>query len=223
MDNLLSKLLETYSLSGSEVLITKLIRENLPKNLLDVMEDKMGNLIVKIGEGNRKVMICTHMDEKGLIISYINKDGKIRVEKIGDYKNESVQNSIVLFKNGIKGKLINANNELIIDSGMNSREEVLNSGIREGDMAAIVNDTMELKLKILSSNISDKVGIYTLINIIEQLKEVNEEVYFVFSTEGQLGGRGARAAAYSINPDYCIVVNSINSTDGIDEEKKYFE
>ncbi|MDF2804057.1 MAG: putative hydrolase [Anaerocolumna sp.] len=213
MDKLLNELLETLSLSGSEEYIIKLIRKNLPESVVNINEDKMGNLIVKLGQGSKKIMICTHVDEKGFIVSYIEKDGKVRVEKIGDYNNESVQNSIVSFNNGIKGKLINSSNELIVDLGMSSRDEVLNSGIREGYVAGIVGDSIDLKTKILSSNISDKAGIYILIKIIEQVKELNGEVSFVFSTQGQLGGRGARAAAYSIDPDYCIVVNSIDSED----------
>lgn len=215
MDKLLDKLLKTLSLSGSEEFIMKLIRENLPEGILNINEDKMGNLIVKVGQGSKNVMICTHVDEKGFIVSYIEKDGKARVEKIGDFKNESVQNSIISFNNGIKGKLINnGTNELIIDFGMSSRDEVLNTGIREGYVGGLISNIIDLKTKILSSNISDKVGIFILIKIIEQLKEVNGEIYFVFSTQGQLGGRGARAAAYNINPDYCIVVNSIDSGDG---------
>lgn len=213
MDKLLNELLDTLSLSGSEEYIIKLIRKNLPESVVHINEDKMGNLIVKVGQGNKKIMICTHTDEKGLIVSYIEKDGKVRVEKIGDFNNESVQNSIVSFNNGVKGKLISSNNELIIDLGMSSRDEVLSSGIREGYVAGIIGGIVDLKTKILSSSISDKVGIYILVKIIEQVKELHGEINFVFSTQGQLGGRGARAAAYNIDPDYCIVVNAINSNE----------
>lgn len=213
MDKLLNELLNTLSLSGSEEYIIKLIRKNIPESVVNINEDKMGNLIVKVGQGEKKIMICTHTDEKGLIVSYIEKDGKARAEKIGDFSSESVQNSIVLFNNGVKGKLISNNNELIIDLGMNSRDEVLRSGIREGYVAGIIGNTVDLKTKIFSCNISDKVGIYILIKIIEQIKELDGEINFVFSTQGQLGGRGARAAAYSIDPDYCIVINAINSDD----------
>ncbi|QAT38846.1 M42 family peptidase [Clostridium sp. JN-9] len=220
MDKLFNELLDTLSLSGSEEYIIKLIKKNLPENVVNINEDKMGNLIVKVGQGDKKIMICTHTDEKGLIASYIEKDGKVRVEKIGDFNNESVQNSIVSFNNGIKGKLISSNNELLIDLGMNSRDEVLKSGIREGYVAGITGSIVDLKTKILGSNISDKAGIYILLKTIEQVKELHREINFVFSTQGQLGGRGARAAAYSIDPDYCIVVNAINSNDkGISIDK----
>lgn len=167
----------------------------------------LGNLIVKVGEGKEKIMLCSHMDSIGLLVSFIEENGLIRVEKTGDFNYEDVSHSIIKFKNGTIGKLILKDKELYIDIGLKKREEVLKV-VEEGDQACFFGELMEMGNKnLIAPNLDNRVGCYILITLLKRVKNLNKEVYFLFSTQEELGARGARAAAYSINPDYCIVVD----------------
>ena len=84
MKELLKKLSETYGPSGREDEIARVIREEIQDYVDEVFLDKMGNLFaVKKGTGT-KVMVAAHMDEIGVIITYIDKSGFLRFSNIGE-------------------------------------------------------------------------------------------------------------------------------------------
>lgn len=207
MDKLLGKLIDSFSVSGSEEEVKKVIKEELEAAQSDVIEDKMGNLIASAGEGDKKIMICAHMDSIGFIVSYIEDNGLIRVEKIGCFENEYAINSFVRFKNGAIGRLCNSGKQLFIDIGLDNKVKSSDK-VKVGDTACLVGPYIKVgKRNVISPMLDNKVGCYILIKLIRDSIDIkNKKVYFVFSTEEELCGRGARAAAYSINPDYCIVL-----------------
>lgn len=219
MDNLLKKLLSAFGVSGSEEDVRSIIKKELTNTECDVNEDKAGNLIVKLAarananenEVAEKWMFCAHMDQVGLIATYVEDDGFIRVGKVGDIKvSESVSN-FVKFKNGVRGKIgASVKNpdikDLFIDLGMDNREMVLKS-IKEGYTACLQGYNYEHKDILISPALDDRIGCYILLQMIKNITHSNKELYFVFSAEGELAGRGARAAAFSIQPDLCLVVD----------------
>lgn len=211
MDNMLSRLLSSFGVSGHENEVRKTIIEELKDIECDIKEDKMGNLIVKIGEGKEKMMLCAHMDELGLIATFIEDNGFIRVGSIGDFNTAEVVHNLVTFENGVVGKVgaVKSNPEigdLFIDIGVKTREEALTK-VKEGYVASFLGDAVEIDDKIISPGLDNRVGCYVLLRFIKEVKETNKELYFVFSSQAELGGRGARAASYAIAPDYCIVVD----------------
>lgn len=207
MDKLLGKLIDSFSVSGDEEQAKNVIKEELETTQCDITEDKMGNLIASVGEGDKKIMICAHMDSIGFIVSYIEDNGLIRVEKIGCFENDYAVNSFVRFKNGTIGRLCNSGKQLFIDIGLDNKIKS-SEKVKVGDTACLVGPYIKVgKGNIISPLLDNKVGCYILIKLIRDSIDIKDKkVYFVFSTEEELGGRGARAAAYNINPDYCIVL-----------------
>lgn len=219
MDIMLEKLIHAFGVSGHEEEVRQVITEELKDVDCDIKEDTMGNLIVKMGQGLEKVMICAHMDEIGLIATYIEENGFVRVSNIGGIHPSEIVHNFVIFKNGNMGKVGAAKSEpkvedLFIDLGTSSRIETLKK-VQEGDVAALISDGMEVEDKIMCPSLDDRIGCYTLLRIIKEIKNINKEVYFVFSTQEEVGGRGARAAAYAIEPDYCIVLDTQGTGDYI--------
>jgi tetrahedral aminopeptidase len=211
MDNMLSRLLSSFGVSGHEDEVRKAIIDELKDVKCDIKEDKMGNLIVKVGEGSEKFMLCAHMDEIGVIATFIEDNGFIRVGSIGDFNTADVVHNLITFENGTLGKVAAAKTnaeigDLFIDIGASSGEETLKK-VREGHVACFLGETVELGNNIISPRLDNRVGCYILLKLIKELKETNKELYFVFSSQAELGGRGARAASFSIEPDYCIVVD----------------
>lgn len=82
MDKLLLKLINSFGISGKEDEIRNVIRETLNEVDCDVHEDSIGNILVKIGVGKTKVMICSNMDSVGFIVNDIEEDGMIKVNNI---------------------------------------------------------------------------------------------------------------------------------------------
>ena len=211
MDCLLNKLVTAYGVSGREEAVRQVIREELLEVNCHIREDKMGNIIVKLGAGEEKIMFCAHMDQIGVIVTYIENSGIVRVGSVGDFKLVDMIHNFVEFSNGTVGKLCASKEnptieDMYIDLGLNSREEVLKL-VKEGDTARFIMAYNTLGGKEIGPNFDDRIGCYVLLRMIKEFKESSKEVYFVFSTQKELGGRGARAAAYAIEPDYCIVVD----------------
>lgn len=211
MDIMLEKLLTSFGVSGHEKEVRKAIIDELKDCKCDIREDKLGNLIVRIGNGQQKIMLCAHMDQIGVIATYVEDNGFIRVGSLGDFNCSDVVHNFVRFENGIIGKVAASKEnpeigDLFIDIGKASRDEVIKL-VHEGEVACFIGHAAAIDNRVVSPGLDNRVGCYILLRIIKEIKELNSEVYFVFSTQAELGGRGARAASFSIEPDYCYVVD----------------
>lgn len=216
MDKLLKDIIETFGVSGHENSISKLIRQEIKKLGCEICEDKLGNIIAKKGSGNNKIMVSANMDTKGLIVYYVEDDGRIRIHNLGEFDASSVLNRTVSFESGIVGEIKSEAKEkhefrdLYVDLGFKSRKETLQY-VKEGDAAAFEGNTYEQGDNIVGPNISNRINCYMLLKVLEKLKVPDDkEIYFVFSVQGQLEARGARAAAFDIKPDYFIALNTEN-------------
>lgn len=210
MDIMLEKLINAFRVSGYEGDMKNIIKDELKEVDCDINEDKMGNLIVKMGKGSEKLMISANMDQAGLMATYIDDKGFVRVSNIGEINPSHILHRLVVFESGIVGKVASSKEkpnmeDLFIDFGLSGKEEILEK-VKEGDAACILASGFEVEDKIISPGLNNRIGCYTLLRAIKGVKELNKEFYFVFTVQGELGGRGARAAAYSIDPDYSIVL-----------------
>lgn len=211
MDRLLEKLLAAFGVSGHESEIREVIKEELKEVNCHLSEDKMGNLIVKVGAGDTKLMFCAHMDQLGLIATYIEDNGFVRVGSIGDFQCSEVVHNYVRFENGTMGKVgaVKDNPEigdLFVDIGAGTRDEALKK-IKEGAVACFIGNFVEIGNRIVGAGLDNRIGCYILLKLIKGAVHADKELHFVFSSQAELGGRGARAAAFSIEPDYCVVVD----------------
>jgi endoglucanase len=159
------------------------------------------------------------MDEIGLIITYIEDNGFIRVGSIGDFNCSDVVHNLVKFENGVIGKVAASKSnpeitDLFVDIGAKNREEALKK-VEEGDVACFLGDAVELEGSVVSPGLDNRIGCYILLRVIKEIKNKSKELYFVFSSQAELGGRGARAASFAVEPDYCVVVDLENSGDTI--------
>lgn len=221
MDKTFDKLINAYGVSGNEEYVRNIIKEELKGTDCILKEDKAGNLIVKIGQGKEKMMFCSHMDQIGLIATYVEDNGFIRVSEVGDFKPQDMANDFVRFKNGTVGKFGIFKDEMFVDIGIKDKRKVLER-VKEGNTACFAGPYLETENNIvIGPALDNRTGCYILIRVIKEIaseKNCNEELYFVFSSEEELGGRGSRAAAYEINPDFCIVLDAESAGDTIGGE-----
>lgn len=187
----------------------------------EVYRDVLGNLICHRRGGGAKVMFTAHMDSMGLIVSHIEEEGYLRVGALGGVTPANALCAPVRFQNGTAG-VIAANedadrgklklDELYVDIGAASAKEA-GALVRVGDAA--VYDT-RLRLagdRIISPYLDDRLGCAVLLLAMEQLGRTDNDLWFVFTVQEELGLRGAVTAAYAVAPDYGIAVDVTGSGD----------
>lgn len=202
------------------------------KGKCDYRIDALGNLIAfKKGkkEPKNKVMLDAHMDEVGIIATYINSDGTIKFGTVGGIDTKVILGRQFIFENGAVGvagvkpvHLLSADertkipdaDSLCIDIGASSKEEA-EKRVKIGETAVFVSDFTSFgNNKIKGKALDDRIGCAILIDLINS--ELTYDCWFSFSVQEEIGLRGATASAYGIAPDYAIVLETTTAADIID-------
>ena len=222
----LKKLCLTSSVSGREGKIREEIKAIITPFVDSVETDALGNLIaLKKGKGDKKIMLCAHMDEIGFIVNFIEDNGMIRVGTLGGIRLAAASFTMLVSDKGIKGALC-ANSDaqpadyksdvMYIDIGAKTRKEA-ERYVSIGDTFVCEPSLSKLcGSRICGRPLDDRVGCLALLEIAERLSsvELNASVYFVFSVQEELGCRGSKPATFAIAPDIalCFDVTSTGDT-----------
>jgi endoglucanase len=221
----LEQLSNACGVTGREDEVRKLLKTMLKPYADEVKEDKMGNVIgIKKGKKKApKVMLAAHMDEIGLIVKNITKDGFLQFAKLGGIADRILIAQRVLVhtrkgkKPGIIGskpphimkdeerkKVISADN-LFIDVGATNKKDAQKMGIKVGDVVSF--DTKFVKINkdlVVGKAFDDRVGCCLLVEVMKQLKNVDCTVYAVGTVQEEVGLRGATVSAFQIYPDLAL-------------------
>ena len=215
---LFKQMVETLSVSGNEEALAQLIEREVAPYADEVTRDVMGNLIVhkKGKEGAKKMMLSAHMDEIGVMVTHAEETGYLRFAPVGGLRPVYLIGQPIIFKNGVRGVVMYETklelrevklDNLYLDIGAQTREEAL-SMMSIGDVAAPAGTVFACGAnRWAGKSLDDKIACYVLIRAIQQLKETAYDTYFVFSTQEELGLRGATTAAYTIDPDYAVALD----------------
>ena len=229
MKDLLKKLSEAPGVSGNESRIKRIIINEVKDFVDEIKEDSMGNLItIKKGKKNFNIMVAAHMDEIGFMVKHIDDKGFISFETIGGFDPKSLgsqrvrihsSNGDILGVIGLKPPHITSQDEkdkalkledLKIDIGLNSKEEVESLGIKPGDSITRDISFAELgKENIVScKSFDNRAGCAVLIEIIKKIKNPDFTLYGVFTTQEEVGLRGAKTAAYGLDINFALIIDS---------------
>jgi len=224
---ILQQLSDARGVSGHENDIRKVIYA-LAKPLADECRvDALGNLIcLKRGSDasdGRKVMLAAHMDEIGLMVVGFNGDGTLQFEKVGGIDDRVLLAKRVLLGDkqvpGVigfppihlipRGQRSQAPDyeKMAIDIGANSAEEA-KKRVDLGDYVSFDTHFEQLTsdgLRMAKGKaFDDRAGCAVLLSLLEG--DYPFDLYAVFTTQEEVGLRGARVAAYSVAPDLAIVL-----------------
>ncbi len=213
MKNLIKRLTETFGPSGSEGPIRETIRKEVEPFVDEIKVDALGNLICfKKGSGGKKVLLDAHMDEIGLMVTHIDENGFLRFGSIGGVNPAVSLGQRVYFENGTFGVIGCERiedpkdlrlNKLYIDIGAGSREEA-SEKVKVGHSAAFFQPAIDLGNRMVAKAMDDRIGCVVIIEALKGLSATNHDIYAVFATQEEVGLRGARVAAFGINPDVGI-------------------
>lgn len=225
MDDLLKKLIEAAGVSGYENEVAAIMAEQLKKSCDEVIVDDFGNVIAKKGKGAKKIMLAAHMDEIGLVVKHITKEGYINFIKIGGIDDRILpgQRVIIKSKNADIRGIIGAKpphlqkeeekkqplkyEDMFIDIGAKCKEEV------EKKLSIADSVIFEPNFGRLNDNlcygkaIDDRVGCFALLKIMENL-QVDAQVYAVATAQEEVGLKGAKTASFKISPDFAIAIDT---------------
>lgn len=238
MLEMIKELCALPGISGRESAVREYIIEKI-KSYAEYSVDPLGNLIVfKKGKNpaKNKVMLDAHMDEVGFIITAITAEGFLRFTKVGGIDTRVMIGRTVKVGdkavNGVIGikpvhlveKSAEADipkaDDLYIDIGAKSKEEAAEY-IRLGDSAWFAGDFVQFGNGFVKSKaLDDRAGCAILIEMIRS--ELEYDAWFSFSVQEEIGTRGAQASAFTIAPDYAIVVETTTAADisGVKDEKR---
>ncbi len=227
MLNLLTTLSKIDGVSGCEDAVRDYIRHEAEPYADSILEDCMGNLLVyRKGRrySGRTLMLAAHMDEVGLIVTSVTKEGFLRFGTSGGIEPKVLLGTRVRIGQtkgviGVRATHLNTREEekklpevrqMYIDIGAGSEEEALKL-VTPGDFAAFDTEPVLYGHMLKAKAIDDRVGCAVLLKILQEGPAV--DTWFAFTVQEEQGLRGAAAAAFRIRPDVAIVVEGTTACD----------
>jgi len=229
-EQLLKEITEASGISGYEGAAREVLRRALSGLAAGIEQDRLGSLIARLpGTAERpRVMLAGHLDEVGFIVRYITDGGFIRFQPIGGWWTQvllaqqvviqTAKGPVVgmigakpphLLKEEERNKVVEMDT-MYIDVGATSRQQVEELGIRIGD--AIVPRTSFTVLAggktYLAKAWDDRVGCALIVEVFRALagQPHPNTLYGVGTVQEEVGLRGARTSAFSVDPDVGLVL-----------------
>jgi len=219
--DLLKKLTSAVGVSGAEENINEVLC-NILKDYGEVSVDCMNNVYCTFGKGYH-FLLDAHLDEIGMIVKAISNDGFLKIEKCGGIDARMLLGYEVsvwgkkelkgvistlpphLLKEGDEDKAPKTD-DISIDIGLSKTEaEKL---VSPGDRVTFKrNFTKLLGNQLSSSVLDDRCGVASIILALDLLKDVKAKITVMFSSQEEVGGRGAAVGAFAKNVDEAIAVD----------------
>lgn len=225
---LLKELTNLDAIASNEREVRQYLLNSLSRYSNNIMFDKLGSVIFKIGDKGPKLMVCAHMDEVGYIIKNIEDNGKILLKEIGNVRKEAKENVRCRITTSKGEKIIGIvetceSSNIYIDIGLNNKEDILKLGIEIGNMVCFDTHAKQISNEyIIAKSLDNRVGCYILAEIMKKIydKELNCTVYFAFTSSEEVGIRGAKTSSYLIDPDYSFVIDVVSPKNSYDYTSK---
>ncbi|MDI6401789.1 M42 family metallopeptidase [Balneolaceae bacterium ANBcel3] len=238
---LLQRIIETPGVSGFETEIRDIIKSECEPFTDRISTDAMGNLMVSMGSGKVRAMIAAHMDEIGLISTYVDDQGFIRFHTLGgfDLKTLFTQRVRVLGKETLPG-VIGAKpthvlkpeekkkapeiDDLFIDVGLPA--EKVKALVPTGTPIVRDRDCIKMGDFVTGKSLDNRLSVYTLIEVLKRVQLPDEvSLHAVFTVQEEVGLRGVRVAAEKIKPHIGLAmdITVANDIPGVPAQKKITE
>ena len=220
--DVLEMLVETPGPSGSEHLIRSKIEAEIRDYVDEIYTDALGSLIAKKGTkkaGGKRVMVSSHVDEIGLMVTHVDDNGFARFITIGGVSPFTCIGGRVLFMNGTQGVIgmerLDKDEQpslekLFIDTGATTKAD---SKVGVGDVCGFERPFINLGKRLVAKSMDDRAAVAVAIEALKSVKKTPNEIYFVFSVQEEVGLRGATTAAYGVDPEVGIAVDVTRTGD----------
>lgn len=231
----LAELSNLRGVSGAEAEVSSYLADRLEEGRFEVRVDSIGNLLVRKGrKKGKKLMLSAHMDEVGLMIMDFEKNGLLRFRAVGGIDSRILvakrlrvgihalpgvigSKPIHLQKKGEQDKPFREDS-LYIDCGFKNHEEAAGY-LKVGEYA-----TFDVKCAAISKNafrgkaFDNRAGCLVLLSLLLEKNSLSFDA--AFTVQEEVGTRGAQIAAYTMEPDRALVVESTAAADTPETEQE---
>jgi len=241
---LLKNLCETPGVPGNEERVRELILGEVEALFDEVRVDAMGSLhCVRNGKGTdpERIMLLCHMDEIGFLVSHISDKGFLYLQPVGGFDPRNLFSRRVLvctddgelkavmnpagrpvhIASAADKKRIPEPHEFYVDTGLG---EAAKDRVKVGDMVVMDEPFLEMGEKLVSKALDNRVACWLGIEAVRGLgkAKTKAEIHVVFTTQEEVGLRGARTASYAVKPDIGIGIDTTLSCDtpGVPEQDR---
>lgn len=219
---MLKELCELNGTSGNE----DAVREYIIKNIgnAEYKVDNLGSVIVKVGSNDRRISINAHTDEVGFIVTGITAEGYLRFSTVGGIDPRVCLDRSVVTEKGIKGvigdkafHLLSPDertkcpkfDELLIDIGAENEEQA-KAAVSLGDFVYFDSDYIEFGDGFIKAKaLDDRIGCMLMLELINE----GFEGTYCFNVQEEVGLRGSKCTAESVNADIAVVLESTTAAD----------
>lgn len=224
--DLLSRLSNALAVSGDEQEVRAIVYEELKEFEDSMHTDAMGNvMVVRKGSGKDRVrvMLAGHMDEVGFMITKEDGDGLFEFTMIGGIDpRQLVGKPVVIGRDHVRGvigaKAIHLTTAAEREQELNVDALRIDVGLGGSKLVKLgERATFDTKLAVLGPSLrgkalDDRLGVFTIIQLLKNAPE-NVDLLAAFTVQEELGLRGAKTAAYHLNPDIGIALDSTPAND----------
>ncbi len=226
---------------GQETKVRQYIKSSLEGHADEFVIDNLGSLIAIKKNDGPKVMIAGHMDEVGLLVTQITKDGFIKFQTLGGWFSQVMlaqvwdihtPKGIITAVTGVKPPHIipvDKRKEAIsiesmyLDIGVSNKEEALALGVLPGQM---VTPHSEFKVlgsgkHLLSKAWDNRIGSAVVMEVLKRLNQAqcSNELFATFTVQEEVGLRGAKTSSYVVHPEIAIAIDTGLANDVPDGDK----
>lgn len=234
---MLEELIDLDGVSGNEENVRAYIEKKIKPYVDEMHVDRLGNLICHKKGKKPSVMLAAHMDEIGLMVKRIDKEGRIYMSALGGITTLNIVGQTV----GIRGKkgivkgIVTTNeinndyditelpdiNKTFVDTGL-KKKELEKRGVGIGSYLTLERTDHRLGNPdyIAGKALDDRVGCFLLLHLAQYAK-TNHDIYYVFTVQEEVGLYGAKVSAYAIDPDLAIAIDVANANDTNEDPTKF--
>ena len=224
----LEKLSNAVGVTGRENEVRTLMVELMKPHVNEIKVDRLENVIaIKNGkESSPKVMLAAHMDEIGLMVKTITKEGFLKFAKMGGiddrillaqkvqvYTDKGPLNGIVgskpphIQKEEERKKIVTYD-ELFVDVGAENMEDAKSMGVRIGDPIGFDLRYANIgKDLVIGKAFDDRIGCAIMIEVLKHIGKTDCTICAVGTVQEEVGLRGATTAAFGIDPDVAFALD----------------
>lgn len=234
---LLRRLCNTPAPPGREHQFRTLVIEELSPYADEVRTDPMGNVFfVRKGKSQspRTIMLAAHMDEISFLVRHITKEGFLYVQPLGGFDPRVLDAQRVWVHGreripgvfGTKPTHFTTPEErtkavpledMFIDVGLPG--DKVAELVRIGDPVTLERDLIEMGNFYTGKTLDDRVGVYVMIEAFKRFSSSQDTIVAVATVQEEVGVRGAKVAAFGLEPDIGIALDITIAADipGIEE------
>lgn len=240
----LEKLVACDAIASCEQQVFTYMKNELTKVSDTILYDNLGSIFgVKKSKvlNAKRVLLAGHMDEVGFMVKSINEVGSLSIYPVGGWWSQTLMSQRVrvttasglvykgtigsipphLLTDAKRNKVVEID-ELLVDIGACSKQEVIDMGVSLGDMVVLDGSFERLhEHRILSKALDNRYGCAMALAMLEAFKDVDLPFDLIAgaTVQEEVGLRGAQTAAQLTQPDIAIVYDCSPANDAGGEKE----